>query len=57
MKQRLVKAGLIFLSNQRQILKEVVDKIVIDGNDVTIYGIIPLPEDKDGDVSVAYQSS
>jgi len=43
--------------DKRQILKEVVDKIVIDGNDVTIYGIIPLPEDKDGDVSVAYQSS
>jgi site-specific DNA recombinase len=42
---------------RKQILREVVDKIVVDGDEVTIYGIIPMPEDKADDVSVALSSS
>lgn len=43
--------------NKRQILREVVDKIVVDGNDITIYGIIPVPEERSEDVAVALPSS
>jgi len=43
--------------NKRQILKEVVDKIVVDGNDITIYGIIPAPEETAEDYAVALPSS
>jgi len=38
--------------DKRQILREVIDEIVIDGNEVTIYGIIPLPEEEARDMSV-----
>ncbi len=38
---------------KRQILREVVDKIAIDGSEVTIYGIIPpTPEDIADDASI-----
>jgi site-specific DNA recombinase len=40
--------------DKKQILREVVDRIVVDGNEVTIYGIIPTPEDKD--MSIVFQS-
>jgi len=43
--------------NKRQILGEVVDKIVVDGNDITIYGIIPAPEEIAEDYAVALPSS
>jgi len=40
-----------------QILREVVDKIVVDEDEVTIYGIIPAPEERIGQVSIELQSS
>jgi site-specific DNA recombinase len=40
--------------DKKQILREVVDRIVVDGNEVTIYGIIPTSEDKD--MSIVFQS-
>ena len=43
--------------DKRQILREVIDKIVVDGNELTIYGVIPLPEEKAGEMSVGLQSS
>jgi len=43
--------------DKRQILKEVIDKIVVDGNELTIYGVIPLPEEKASEMSVGLQSS
>ena len=43
--------------DRKQILREVVDKIVVDGNKVTIYGIIPTPEGEANDVSVGLSSS
>jgi len=43
--------------DKRQILREVIDKIVLDGNEVTIYGIIPLPEEEARDMSVELPSS
>lgn len=49
-------ANLNFEDN-RQILREVIDKIVVDGNELTIYGVIPLPEEKAGKMSVGLQSS
>lgn len=38
--------------DKKQILREVVDRIVIDGGEVTIYGIIPTPEEKTEDMSI-----
>jgi hypothetical protein len=38
--------------DKRQILREVVDRIVVAGDELTIYGIIPAPEDKAKDVLV-----
>jgi len=43
--------------DKRQILREVIDKIVVDGSELTIYGIIPMPEEKAEDMSVALPSS
>jgi len=43
--------------DKRQIFREVIDRIVVDGNEVTIYGIIPLPEEKAKDMSVVLPSS
>lgn len=43
--------------DRRQILREVVDRIVVDGDEVTIYGIIPVPEERVEDVSIELQSS
>lgn len=43
--------------NKRQILREVVDKIVVEGNDITIYGIIPMPEERAEDGAVALPSA
>jgi len=43
--------------DKRQILREVIDRIVVDGNEVTIYGIIPLPQEKAKDMSVVLPSS
>lgn len=43
--------------DKRQILREVVDRIVVDGDELTIYGIIPAPEDKVKDVLVEVPSS
>jgi site-specific DNA recombinase len=43
--------------DRKQILREVVDKVVVDGNKVTIYGIIPKPEGEVADVSVGLSSS
>ncbi len=37
--------------------REVLDKIVISGDGVTIYGIVPIYEDRSENVSVASQSS
>jgi site-specific DNA recombinase len=42
--------------DKRQILREVVDRIVVDGNEITIYGIIPMPDDKGKNVSVELPS-
>ena len=44
---------------KRTILREVIDKIVVKDNKVSIYGIIPLQEESDDleDVSIAYRSS
>lgn len=49
-------ANLTF-EDKRQILREVVDKVIVNEDEVTIYGIIPMPEDKVDDVSVALPSS
>jgi site-specific DNA recombinase len=43
--------------DRKQILREVVDKIVVDGNNVTIYGIIPKPAAEVPDVPIALESS
>ncbi len=43
--------------DKRQILREVVDRIVVAGDELTIYGIIPAPEDKAKDVLVELPSS
>lgn len=43
--------------DRKQILREVVDKIVVDGSKVTIYGIIPTPEGEAEDVSAGLSSS
>jgi hypothetical protein len=43
--------------DRKQILREVVNKIVVDGSKVTIYGIIPTPEGEAEDVSVGLSSS
>ncbi len=44
--------------DKRQILREVVDKIAIDGNEVTIYGIIPpTPKENPQDASIMLHSS
>jgi site-specific DNA recombinase len=43
--------------DRKQILREVVDRIVVDGNKVTIYGIIPKPVREVPDVPVALESS
>ena len=43
--------------DKRQILREVIDRIVVDGDDLTIYGIIPMPKDKAKDVPVELPSS
>ena len=48
-----VLTGLDF-GERRQILREVVDKIVVDSGEVTIYGIIPPPPD---DASIVLHSS
>lgn len=42
---------------RKQILQEVIDRIVIDGDKVTIYGIIPMPTEYLQDVSIELQSS
>ena len=49
-------ANLTF-EDKRQILREVVDKVIVNEGEVTIYGIIPMAEDKVDDVSVALPSS
>jgi len=43
--------------DKRQVLREVIEKIIVNGNDITIYGIIPLPEEKAKDLSVVLPSS
>lgn len=43
--------------DKRQVLRELIEKIVVNGNDITIYGIIPLPEEKAKDMSVVLPSS
>lgn len=43
--------------DKRQILREVVDRIVVAGDELSIYGIIPAPEDKAKDVLVELPSS
>jgi hypothetical protein len=42
--------------DKRQILREVVDRIVIDGYEATIYGIIPVPDEKVEDASIELHS-
>jgi site-specific DNA recombinase len=49
--------GSLSFTEKRFILREVLDKIVISGDEVTIYGIVPICEDVSGNVSVASQSS
>ncbi len=49
-------ANLTF-EDKRQILREVVDKVIVDEDEVTIHGIIPTPEDKVDDLSVVLPSS
>jgi len=51
-----VLTGLNF-EDKRQILREVVDKIVVDGGEVTIYGIIPPAPESTEDASIVLQSS
>ena len=54
---RPILAGLDF-NGKRQILREVVDKIAIDGNEVTIFGIIPPASEEMGeDASIEFHSS
>jgi site-specific DNA recombinase len=43
--------------DKRQILREVVDRIVIDGGEVTIHGIIPPPHENPEDASIVLRSS
>jgi len=43
--------------DKKQILREVVDRIVVDGNELTIYGVIPTPVEEAEDASVALPSS
>lgn len=43
--------------DKRQILREVVDKIVVEADEVTIYGIIPMPEDTVNNMSIGLPSS
>ena len=42
--------------DKRRILREVVDNIIVNGDEVTIYGIIPVPEEME-DMSVELPSS
>jgi len=42
--------------DKRRILREVVDNIIVNGDGVTIYGIIPVPEEME-DMSVELPSS
>jgi len=42
--------------DKKQILREVVDKVVVDGDEVTIYGVIPMPDENTEDMSVALPS-
>ena len=49
--------GTLTFTDKRFILREVLDKIVISGDGVTIYGIVPIYEDGNENVSVASQSS
>ena len=42
--------------DKRQVLREVVDRIVVDGCEVTIYGIIPVPDEKINDASIELHS-
>lgn len=55
------KISLVFdsltFTDKRFILREVIDKIVISGDEVTIYGIVPIYEDIKDNVSVVSQSS
>jgi len=48
-------ASLAF-ADRRQVLREVVDKIIVDGDEVTIYGIIPVPDEKVEDASIESHS-
>ena len=43
--------------DRRFILHEVIDKIVINGDGVTIYGIVPMYDEGNGNVSIASQLS
>ncbi|MFC1893558.1 recombinase family protein [Chloroflexota bacterium] len=49
--------GSLTFTDKRFILREVLDKIVINGDGVTIHGIVPIYEDGSENVSVASQSS
>ena len=49
-------ANLAF-EDKKQILQEVVDKIIVNGDEVTIYGIIPTPDEIMGDMSIELPSS
>ncbi len=49
--------GSLTFTEKRFILREVLDKIVISNNEVTIYGIVPIYEERNENVSVASQSS
>ena len=49
--------GSLTVTEKRFILREVLDKIVISNNEVTIYGIVPIYEDRNENVSIASQSS
>ena len=44
-------------TDKRFIFQEVIDKIVVSGDGLTVYGIVPIYEDRNENVSVASQSS
>jgi len=48
--------GNLNFEDKRRILREVVDNIIVNGDGVTIYGIIPVPEEME-DMSVELPSS
>lgn len=49
--------GSLTFAEKRFVLREILDKVVIDDKGVTIYGIIPIYEEGTQDVSIVTQSS